>query len=177
MRQFVANALVALAFGPLSAQVSPLTEQRIDEAIALGKKGDVPIALVGRMLGISKGDFDVFVEGPVGRIAAAAQRATKQLRPFTHSDVTSEMKDPLYRVALQRTEHASRLPTPRHIVLMPRKTKDLELAIQPVRESGRTSIWEAFFDRLPDGEFDVVVATDDGTQRYNVDAKARQKIR
>ena len=161
----------------LAAQLAPLSNDQVSEAIALGKKGDVPIALVGRILGISKGDYDVFVEGPMGRIAAAADRATKQLRPFTPTDVTAEMMEPLYRVALQRTEHASRFPTPKHIVLMPRKTKDLDLAIQPVRESGRTSAWEAFFERLPDGEFDVVVATSDGTQRYSVDAKARQKIR
>lgn len=108
----------------------PLTADQISEAIALGSKGDVPIALVGRMLGISKGEFDVFVEGPMGRIAAAADSSFKQLRPFTAAHVTDEMKEPRCRVILRRTEHTSRYSTPKHIVLMPRRTKDLEQAIQ-----------------------------------------------
>jgi hypothetical protein len=143
---------VTLTGPAVLAQVPPLTDSQLDEAIALGKTGDVPIALVGRMLGISKGDFDVFVEGPMGRIAAAAEHATKQLRPFSRADVTTEMKEPVYRVVVRRTEHASRYPMPKHIVMMPRKTKDLNQAIQPVREPGRMEVWEAFFDRLPEGE-------------------------
>jgi hypothetical protein len=145
--------------------------------IALGKRGDVPIALVGRIIGVSKGDFDVFVEGPMGRIAAAAEGAFKQLSPFTRADVTESMKESLHRVVIRETEYASHHPTPKHIVLMPRKSKDLEQAIQPTREPGRGAVCEAFFDRLPEGEFDVVVATSDGAQRYNVEARARQKIR
>jgi hypothetical protein len=42
---------------------------------------------------------------------------------------------------------------------MPPKVKKLDSEIQPVREPGRSTVSEAFFDRLPDGEFDVVVAT------------------
>jgi hypothetical protein len=71
-----ATAAVVIALAtPVFAQLAPLTDAQIDEAITLGKKGDVPIALVGPMLGISKGDFDVFIEGPMGRIAAAAEAA------------------------------------------------------------------------------------------------------
>jgi hypothetical protein len=171
----IGAVLIALV-APGVAQVAPLTDEQIDEAIALGKKGDVPIALVGRMLGISKGDFDVFIEGPMGRIAAAAEAATKQLRPFTRANVTAEMKDPVYRVLLQRSEHASGFAFAQHVVLMPKGSKNLEDAIQPVRESLRL-LTGVYFDRLPDGEFDVVVATSKETQRYNVTSKARQKIR
>jgi len=59
-----------------------LTEAQIDNAIALGKAGRAPIAMAGRFLGLSKGDVDVFIDGPISRIASAAQQATKQLRPF-----------------------------------------------------------------------------------------------
>jgi hypothetical protein len=48
--------VVALT-APIVAQPAPLADRQIDAAIALGKKGDMPVALVGRMFGISKGDF------------------------------------------------------------------------------------------------------------------------
>jgi hypothetical protein len=119
----------------------------------------------------------VYIEGPIARIAAAAAGASKQLRPFTSADVTQSMTEPVYRVLIRYTENAAHHPTAKHIVLMPRKTKDLEQAIQPVRESGRIQVSEAFFDRLPLGELDVVVATSADVQRYSVDMKARQRIR
>lgn len=169
--------LLLIGSGRVFAQIAPLTDEQIAEAIALGKKGDVPVALAGRFLGISKGDFDVFIEGPEGRIADAAEHAFRQMRQFTEADVTPEMKEPLYLVFIQPTRDAARRPTPTHIVLMPRHVTDVASAIQPVREPHEDAVWQAAFDRLPPGDFDVVVATSDGIERYNVDGKARQKIR
>ena len=129
-------------------QLPGLTDGQIDEAIALGKHGNVVVPLVGRILGISKGDFDVFIEGPMARIALAAEQATKQLRPFARANVTAEMKEPLYRVIAERAEHANGPVFVQHVVLMPKGSKNLEEAIQPVRET-RLSV-STYFDRLAD---------------------------
>lgn len=168
-------ALVSIMVPPVAAQLVSLTDEQVDEAIALGKKGDVPIIAVGRDFGVSKGSFDVFIEGPIGRIATAAEQATKQLRPFTRDNVTAEMKEPLLRVILKHAE-GGEYAVAQHVVLMPRKSKNLDDAIQPVRESPRL-FSGAYFDRLPEGEFDVVVVTTKGTERYDVNSKARENIR
>lgn len=84
----------------------------------------------------------------MGRIATAAESATKQLRPFTRENVTTEMKEPVYRVLVQHAEHAD-FAMAQHIVLMPKGSKNLDDAIQPVRESPRL-VTGAYFDRLPD---------------------------
>jgi hypothetical protein len=53
----ITAAVVVALTAPIVAQLAPLADGQIDAAIALGKKGDVPVALVGRMFGISKADF------------------------------------------------------------------------------------------------------------------------
>ncbi len=63
-----------------------------------------------------------------------------------------------------------------HIVLQPKGAKGMDGVVQPVKED-RRMVREAFFDRLPDGEFDVVLATSGGTQKYNVSQKNRERIR
>jgi hypothetical protein len=168
---FLTTVILAALQSPTTIQLVPLTDQQIEEAIALGQRGDVPVARARSL------DFDVFVEGPVGRIAAAAQKASKELRPFTKANVTEAMQEPRYRVYLvSLTNHDAR-STPNHIVLMPRGAKAVGDAIQPIRENGRVIVWEAFFDRLPADDFDVVVAASSGQRHYKIDAKARAQIR
>lgn len=58
------------------------------------------------------------------------------------------------------------------IVLQPKGAKGLDDVVQPIRESG----YEAYFDRLPDGEFDVVVVTTNSTQKYGVSLRDRAKL-
>ncbi len=157
--------------------LEPRSDQQIREAIELGRAGKVPIVQVGTFLGVSKGDFKVWIEGPIARIAAAAERAFKQYRPFDVSDVTDEMKAPLFRVIAEKGESSgNRILFVQHIVLQARRAKGMEGVIQPVKED-RRMVREAFFDRLPAGEFDVVLATSGGTQRYNVSLKKRERIR
>ncbi len=45
--------------------------------------------------------------------------------------------------------------------------------IQPIREFVANG--EAFFDRFPDGVFDVVIATENDVQRYSVSPQATHK--
>ncbi len=61
--------IVAAVLLQPAAPVAELSEQQIRKAIELRKAGNVPIVQVGTWLGVSKGNFDVFIEGPIGRIA------------------------------------------------------------------------------------------------------------
>jgi hypothetical protein len=157
--------------------LEPLSDQQIKEAIELGRSGKVPIVQVGTFLGVTKGGFNVWIEGPIGRIAAASERAFRQYRPFDVKDVTDEMKAPLYRVIAERDERGgNRVAFVQHIVLQPKGAKGMDGVIQPVKEDRRL-VGGARFDRLPDGEFDVVIATPSGAQKYNVSLKQRERIR
>jgi hypothetical protein len=168
----------------LGNQIDPpprtLSDQQVQEAIEIGRTRKVPIVQVGMWLGVSKGDFNVFVEGPLGRVAAAASSALREYRAFEATDVTPELKENVYRVIFRRDFESSRYrSTPvgevKHVVLQPRRAKGMDGAIQPIRENPANG--EALFDRLPDGEFDVVIVTDVQVQKFNVSVKQRAEIR
>src|SRR5579862_8935786 len=80
------------------AERDPMTDAQVADAVALGKSGTVPVVHVGKSR-----DFDVFIEGPVTRIAKAAARALKQLRPFDAKDVTARLRAPDYVVTVLST--------------------------------------------------------------------------
>ncbi len=171
--------IVAAALLQPAAPLGELSGQQIREAIELGRTGSVPIVLVGAWLGVSKGDFDVFIEDPIARIAAAASRAFRRYEPFDAPNVTDAMKAPLYRVFFRRTEN-DRGPFVRveRVVLQPKGAKGMEGVVQPFKGGSDLDLRytsEAHFDRFPDGEFDVVLATTGGPQKYNVSEKLRSK--
>jgi hypothetical protein len=88
------------------------------------------------------------------------------------------MRVPLYRVRFRRDldRHSSGpVGDVVHVVLQPRRAKGMDGVVPPVKEFPRNG--EAFFDRFPDGEFDVVIVTEVGTQRYDVDKNDRARIR
>jgi hypothetical protein len=154
----------------------PLTDEQVAAAVALGKAGMVPVVHVG-----ASRDFDVFITGPVGRIAAAAADAAKQFRPFELGNVTGEMKEPTFVVTVLST-YNSRYLAPARIVLQQKGAQGVDGVIQPLSEGqtlDRTLIGhDAMFGRLPDGEFNVVVVTTDGLQqRFAVPAQLRAQIR
>src|SRR5438552_5839891 len=140
-----------------------LSYDDIRSAIELGRAGKVPIVQVGTFLGVSKGDFNVFVESPVARIAMAASRAFKQYRPFDVNNVTDSMRAVVYRVFIERERPAAGAVA--HIVLQPRGAKEMDGIVQPTREP-RPGVTQAYFDHFPDGEFDVVIATSTGSHKY-----------
>jgi hypothetical protein len=150
----------------------PLTEQQVSDAIERGRLGDVPLVQVGTFIGVTKGDFNVFFEGPVTRIASAAHTAIEQLRPFDLNNVTNAMRAPMYRVVVKAEN--GRSGSLQHIVLQAKGRNGMDGVQQPVKEG--SPFGSAYFDRLPDGEFDVVVVTTSGNQRYDVSSKDRQKI-
>jgi hypothetical protein len=171
----VAIVIVAALSGAVVAQ-QPLTDKQVAAAIVLGKAGTGPAVRVG-----ASRDFEVFIRGPVGRIAAIAADAAKRFRPFEAADVTAEMRAPTYVVTVLST-FTSQYLAPARIVLQPKGAKGVEGVIQP------TSVGQTFdrmllgrdatFARLPEGDFDVVVVTPDGvSQRFAVPARLRAQVR
>ncbi len=175
MRPVALAVLFLVVSRGIDAQ-EPLTDAQVREAIALGQADKIPIVQVGTFLGVSKGDFNVFIEGPMARIAGAAAAAFRQYRPFDVTHVTDAMKAPLYRVFLRESRVNSRA-FPTRIVLQRKRARGMDGVIQPIREPERGFAFDAAFDQFPDGDFDVVVVTSQGEQRYDVSPSAREKIR
>ena len=153
-----------------------LTDEQVATAIALGKAGTAPFVRVG-----ASRDFEVFIRGPVGRIAAVAADAVRQLRPFEPGNVTAEMRAPTFLVTVLSTRSGQYL-RPSHIVLQPKDAKGVEGVTQPLSEGqtfDRTLLGlDATFNRLPENELNVVVVAPDGSQqRFAVTAQQRAQIR
>jgi hypothetical protein len=170
------TALLVVALSAVASAQLPLTDEQVVAAIALGKSGMAPVVHVG-----TSRDFDVSLKGPVGRIAALAADAVKQLRTFEPADATTQMRAPTFVVTVLST-YDSRYLAPARIVLQPKDAKGLEGVIQPLTEEqtlDRLALGhDATFGRLPDGEFDVVVVTrDESQQRFAVTAQMRAQIR
>lgn len=163
-------ALLSLAVAvPVSGQtvLSPLSEDQISQAIERGRVGALPSA---KTAGPPKGDFTVSIETPVARIASAAANAFRQYRPFDVGAVTKELRAPVYRVLIERSPRAGVIE---HVVLQPAGLIGMNGVVQPVRESSAN----ADFDRLPaGGEFDVIIVTRAGEQRYRVSQQNREVL-
>ena len=91
------------------------------------------------------------------------------------------MRAPTYVVTVLSTFNSQYL-APARIVLQPKAAKGVEGVIQPLSEGqtfDRTLLGrDATFGRLPEGDFDVVVVTPDGTsQRFAVPARLHAQIR
>jgi hypothetical protein len=171
----------------VAAAQKPLDPVLVQEAIALGKScGDVPI-LRGTKPG---GDFVVFIEGPFARIAVHAAAAKQMHQPFDVANITPDVGAPDYRVWLQYAPSGRKTLTANRVSLQSRSGAARGRMVWPTRDrrsqltAGATPAhgiitevrwrgWEWTFDRLPDGEFDVVVETNSGTQRYTVTNKDR----
>ncbi len=173
MQLLIAIALACQAATPGQQELS---EQRIREAIELGRTGNVSIVQVGTR----RSNFDVFIEGPIARIAAAAARAFQRYEPFDERNVTDAMKAPLFRVFFSRVEN-SRAPFVRveRIVLQPTGAKGMDGVVQPFKRPGELNLrfdFEAYFEQFPEAEFDVVLVTTGGPQKYNVTKEQRARI-
>ena len=166
-----------------------LSPSAVQEAIALGKScGDVPILRVTK----PGGDFDVFIEGPFARIAVHAAAARQMHQPFSPANITPDIGAPDYRVWLQYAPSGRRTLTANGVLLQSRSGAASGRVIQSIRDRGaqltagalpahgimtevRWRGWEWTFDRLPNGEFDVVVETTAGAQRYRVTSQERAR--
>jgi len=166
----------------VAAAQEPLNPALVQEAIALGKScGDVPILRVTK----PGGDFVVFIEGPFARVAVHAAAARQMHQPFDPANITADIAAPDYRVWLQYAPSGRRTLTANRVSLqqrsgaangrMIRSTHDrrsqLTAGATPAHgivTEVRWRGWEWTFDQLPSGDFDVVVETTAGAQRYTV---------
>jgi len=164
-----------------------LTPSAVQEAIALGKScADVPILRVTK----PDGDFVVFIESPFARIAVHAAAARQMHQPFDLANITPDIGAPDYRVWLQYAPSGRRTLTANRVLLQARSGAASERVLKPIRDRrSQLSVgaipahgivtdvrwrgWEWTFDRLPDGEFYVVVETTAGAQRYRVTSQER----
>jgi hypothetical protein len=168
----VAGTFLALWIG-LSAQPGSLTDAQVSEAIGFGQRGKDLSVRVGTIQ-IQGGYCNVIVDGPMARVAEAAGAAFRQYRPFTAGNVTETMKALTYVVRLQDEKQGSSPCAARHVVLQPASARGMEGVVQPVRE---TLLDGSAFDRLPDSEFQVVVAGPSGeAPKVRVSQKDRAKI-
>jgi hypothetical protein len=189
MRCQLALAMVFSCTCAIGAQ-ERLTVAQVKEAIALGRAcGDVPIAKIGA----KRGDFNVFIEGPFARIALHAAAARQMHQPFDVSNVRGDVASPDYRIWAQYVLEGRRTVSVDRAVLQAIDNEGINAVVQPVRDRSfqltvghlpahgimdevRWRNWEWIFDRLPGSEFDVILETSAGVQRYRVTSRERAAL-
>jgi hypothetical protein len=166
-----------------------LSKASIEDALVLGKNcGSVPLMKISK----PRGDFEVFIEDPFARIAIHAAAARQMHQPFDASKITADIAAPDYRLWVQYTPDAQRTITVTHVRLQPRRGTGADV-IRPARERSyqltvgthpahgiitevRWRNWEWIFDRLPAEDFDVILETSAGPQRYAVTSRDRASV-
>jgi hypothetical protein len=165
-----AMALIGLQ-GTLSAEQGSLSDDQVAAAIALGHQ-DVDLSVRVGTFTTRSVVCSVIMDGPVARIAAAAQAAFKEYRQFIAGNVTAPMRAQTYNVNVAGDRLRGSCSA-RHIVLQPVGARGLEGVIQPVHEG----LDGAVFDHLPDGDFHIVVALSSGeAPKIRVSSKDRAKL-
>lgn len=200
-------AVVLLSAVPSLAQ--SLTPAEIDAAIKAGLAGKKLSAECGARGGMMSafdplgGFFDVYVEGPVGRIMRTAGEAKKKYQPFTEADVTEEMLAPT--LSLVATPQAptfsggswTRTAPADHVVLKRKDAKGDNPAdvLQPTSHEFLPATWSnaiggkwecqgiaatfdlAAFKAMSGDEIDIVVVTGAGERRCKIGKKDRIALR
>jgi hypothetical protein len=157
----------------VATQQSFLTDEQTTKAIVFGQQGNDLSVHVGTVT-MKEGTCIVLIAGPAARIAAAAAAASRRYRPFTLDNVTPTMKELTYAVSLEDPSGSRPCIRSAHVVLQPQGARGMDGVIQPLREEVGEG---AFFDRFPDGPFQVVVALRSGDSlTVPVSSKDRIKI-
>jgi len=191
MRPLLVPAIVFAVTASAWAQ-SRLTERQLADAVAVGREcGDLPLLRVEA----ARSDFVVFIEGPFARVAEHAAVARQMHVPFSAASVTPDMAAPDYWIWAQYTLTGRRTVAVDRVIL--RSLADAtqpSVIIQPIRESRRPQLtlgpipahgiitevrwrWhEWIFDTLPANDFQVVLETTLGRQRYDVTEEVRQRF-
>src|SRR5437868_11372197 len=129
MRELFGSTIAALVLIAPAAQPQ-LTDAQIKDAIALGRScREIPLLM---KVGSQRGDFDVFIEGPIARIAIQAAAAAQIRRPFDASMVTRQMAAPTFRIWTQYTTRGRRTVSVNRIVLQAVRATGGNEVIQPV---------------------------------------------
>jgi len=178
MRTLLLAILTAFA-----ATAEPLTQTEKDQAFALGRRCQAPIARV------ASGQFDVYVESPLARTALVIATATINHRPLDAPGVIGAMTADyriwaVYRDEADRTVSVSRIGV-RPIggaERGPLRTLEWERLFLGIGSSHgiieplRLRPGEAIYDSLPSGDFQIVLHTTAGVLRPTVTAAARSAL-
>lgn len=184
---------LVLAGTLVAAQV---TDDAIDAAIADGTAQKVTgVIEVGST---AAGRFSVRLAGPLGRVAMAAALAQRDGEPFGRDQVTADMIGPAIQVIAHPNDPEFRVgrhvatPPAHTVVLQPRGGRNARTIVEAVRTETFPQRWGnalgaivegqgviADFDRaaLPAGDFEVVVRTARGEQRYRVRPPDLEQVR
>lgn len=207
MKQAIASLIAATLSVGMSSQLQRLSDDQIKEAIVQGTAGknvtSSCLATSGFMdFGEMNGPFDVYVEGPYGRIMRLAREAKKKYLAFTIETVTDEQRATVVTITItpaaptlsQNKWH--RTAAADHVVLKTKPPKGAEaVVLQPANIEHFPTEWSnavggkwqgqgavATFDfdavkGFPHPEFDVVVITAEGERRCKVGKKDRDALR
>jgi hypothetical protein len=168
-----ASAMIILA--ALGAE-PPLTSQ-LNEAIALGRTCSAPIMRLQR----PGGDFDVYIESPLARIALFAATAQQMHLPFDAATAAKHLTTTTriwadYSASGRRTiavtgilvatSHPRSISPP--IAVGTSRLFLGRAASHGIIEGLRFRAGQSTFDTLPAGDFTVILQTTAGVQKYPV---------
>jgi hypothetical protein len=156
------------------------------------------VASKGKAFGKATG-IDVSFLGPLNRVECAAAAAAKKYRALAAEEAATIATDTRLQVIADpitpiRWSDGSWHVTPpaTHVVLLPRKGEDPAAAVQPDSIATVPAEWgnaaggkfqsvgiRAWFstDKVPEGEFTLVVVTASEEFRYRISDKDRQLVR
>jgi len=149
MRTIVLSLVLVVGLGAAArAQiVRDMSPDRIREAIAMGNKAkDLGAYRIQEKARWSWPPLIGFYTTPFLRVALAANTAKKHYKQFSESDVTQEMLAPEIQVyAPSQPAEGAAIANVETIVLMPNKSNDRGLAIQPISMTDATEEYKNLF--------------------------------
>jgi len=178
----LASLALSVALHANGGQADPTEAERV-QAIALGRSCQAPII----HLPAGRRDFDVYIENSIARVALVTAAALMMRQPLDAPAVRQAMK-PRYRIWLIRARDAQI----NYVVTQVRvRARDRDLLPVQVRTNRfflgsvpshgivpalRNRQPEFTFSTLPNNDFDVVVESSAGSQRYPVTQRERQHV-
>ena len=99
MIKLLIAAIVSVGLAPVRAQQVYLRPSEVADAIKQGLAGKT---LQKKCRASGENGFDIVIQGPVGRVMAAANEARRQGRDFTTADVTLALDGPFLTVTARR---------------------------------------------------------------------------
>jgi hypothetical protein len=189
MMVFVAASLASSVL----AQNAGLNDEEVQAAINAAKHQKFASMFV-EAKGRFAAYYSVLLQGPVGRTMDLAREGFESYKPLQPWDVRPEVR--AHEVTFAVIKHGGN-QTIKNVVVLPPGTTSPDAAIQPLRRSflqvaekrprtwrprlgndvGATRFYRFAEDALPLGDFQILIVTDYGEERYSVKAQERDLIR
>jgi len=170
MKSLVSYAIVLVALGTAHAQiVREMSPDRIREAISFGSNSkDLRPYRIQEKARWSWPPLIGFYTTPFLRVALAANAAKRHYKQFGEADVTPDMLAPEIQVyAPSQALEGAEIANVETVVLMPSKSKDRSLAVQPKTVSDATEAYKNLYGFSGAGQGKLAVFTIDVWQESN----------